>query len=140
MIRNEDLSGNSEFRFTRSSSILIISKRGSPPKANVQALKPFVRAISCLEKNNGLIAGDIEALSAEWVGADQLVVHPNQVVGRFGELRAVQVGGTWRDILLFCAPQPANLELECLAAFRASVGSPLRFSRFGVKISLIHSL
>ena len=86
-----------------------------------------------------MIAGDIEAPTAEGVGADQLVVHPNQVVGRFGELGAVQVAGTGRDILLLRAPQSANLELECLAAFRAGIGGLLPFRRLGVKISLIQN-
>ena len=47
-----------------------------------------------LKNHNGLIAGDIEALPAGWVWAEHLVVHPNQVVGRFGELRTIQVLGT----------------------------------------------
>lgn len=48
---------------------------------------------AALENHDGLIAGDIEALPAGWVWAEHLVVHPNQVVGRFGELRAIQVLG-----------------------------------------------
>ena len=86
-----------------------------------------------------MIVRDIEAVPTAWVGADQSVVDPQQVVPRFGELRAVEVLGTGRDIPLLRAAQPANLEFGCLAAFRASVGGPLHLGRLGVKVSLIHN-
>lgn len=91
------------------------------------------------DKRDGLIVWDIEAAPTARVRAGQLVVHPHQVVSRFGELGAVEVVGTGRDIPLLRAPQPADLELGCLAAFRANVGGPLRLGRLAVKVSLIHN-
>ena len=90
------------------------------------------------DKGDSLIAGNIEALSTARVGTGYLVVHPNQVVGRFGELRPFEAVCAGGDILFLGAPQPANLELKCLAASRANVGGRLRLGGLGVEISFIH--
>ena len=64
-----------------------------------------------LYKYNGLIARNFEAGPAARVRADQLVVHPDHIVTRFGELGAVDLAGPGREVRLSCAAQPANLEL-----------------------------
>jgi hypothetical protein len=62
----------------------------------VYLLIRFLRALGDLcggcfssKEDHGLIARDIEALSAARVGASYLVVHPHQVVGCLGEFRAI---------------------------------------------------
>ncbi len=64
-----------------------------------------------LDKYNGLVARDIKAGPAARVGAGQLVIHPNQIIARFGELGAVDLAGPGWKVRLFCAAQPAHLEL-----------------------------
>ena len=93
-----------------------------------------------LDEGDGLIAGNIESSPTARVRAGDLAVHPDQVVGRFGELHLFEIGGPGGDIPFLGAPQPANLELGCLAAFRADVGGRLHLRSLGVKIPLIHPL
>jgi hypothetical protein len=64
-----------------------------------------------LDKHDGLIIRDFESAPTAWVRADQEIVCPHEIVTRLRKLRAVHITGPCRDILLFCAPKPANLEL-----------------------------
>ena len=64
-----------------------------------------------LEKHDGLVIRDFESAPTAWVRADQEIVCPHEIVTRLRKFRAVHIIRPWRDILLFCASKPANLEL-----------------------------
>jgi hypothetical protein len=94
--------------------------------------------LDLLKQYHGLIIRDIEAFPAARVGANQGIIGPYQIVGRLGKLGAVLVAGPRRDTFLLRAPDPPNLELGRLAAFRTTVSRLLRLGRFRVKVSLVH--
>jgi hypothetical protein len=64
-----------------------------------------------LDKYDGLTTRDFESAPTAWVLADQEIVGPHEIVTGLGKLRAVDIAGPCRDLVLLFSPQPANLEL-----------------------------
>ena len=91
-------------------------------------------------ENHCLGVGNLEAMTAARVRAEEHVVDANQIVPRFGELGPVVIVGTARKLFLLRPAQPANLELRRFATLWTRISCHLHFRLLSVVITLIHSL
>src|SRR5262245_34516806 len=88
-----------------------------------------------LEKDHGLVRGHVELAAA--AGADDVVVHADQVVAQLPEHRAVAlVGAGWNPILLRTA-DPSHLVFVAMAALRTGEGGWLRLGALVEEIPLV---
>jgi hypothetical protein len=99
-----------------------------------------IRIYTSLYKDDSLIIRDFKTAPTPRIRAGEVVVDPHHIVARFGEFRAIVIGGPGRDILLLRASQPTDLKLSRLSALWTSISDPLCLRRLRVKVSLIHYL